>query len=147
MSDESPITSFSDQYRFLSNFYRLQGGVVYGDRTYPTVEHAYQASKTVHISERRLIQQTLSPGEAKRLGRKVRMRPEFEDMKVTIMLKLVRQKFKNPFLANILVATGDRILIEGNDWGDQFWGESPVGVGENKLGKILMKVRNELRGK
>ena len=145
MPDEKSITRFSGQYRFLSNFYPLKEGVLLADLVYPTVEHAYQASKTVNVMQRRLIQQAFSPGEAKRLGKKVSMRPEFEDIKVQVMLRLVRQKFKNPFLANILVATGDRVLVEGNDWGDQFWGESPVGTGKNKLGKILMKVRKETR--
>jgi len=142
MSEEAPIISFSGQYYFLSNFYPAK--VVYEGYTYQTVEHAYQASKTT-VVQRVLIQQAENPGHAKRLGHTVSLRPDFEDTKLTIMLKLVRQKFKISTLRTFLLRTGNRRLIEGNTWGDQFWGECPVGFGENKLGRILMRVRGEIK--
>ena len=142
MSERTPITSFSGQYRFLSNFYSSE--VIYDDHIYPTVEHAYQASKTT-ISRRHAIRQAENPGHAKRLGRQVPLRRDFEENKVMIMRKLVRQKFKDPMLRTSLLRTGNRRLVEGNRRGDQFWGESPVGFGQNKLGQILMVIREEIR--
>ena len=142
MSDGSPITKFSGQYHFLSNFYPVK--VKYDGDTYPTIEHAYQASKTTR-SQRRKIRQTESPGQAKRLGRMVLMRPDFVENKLMIMRKLVRQKFKDPTLRTFLLRTGNRRLVEGNTWGDQFWGESPLGSGQNRLGWILMGIRDEIK--
>ena len=143
VSSETPITTFAGQYRFLSNFYLSK--VKYEDDIYPTVEHAYQASKTTR-GNRRSIRQAESPGHAKKFGREVPMRSDFEESKVMIMRKLVRQKFRDPTLRESLLRTGTRKLIEGNDWGDQFWGESPVGSGQNRLGLILMEIRDEIKG-
>lgn len=141
-----PITSFSGNYRFLSNFY--SASVELDGVDYRTVEHAFQAAKTLNASERGRIQRTRSPGAAKHIGRRVTLRPEWEEVKIEVMRRLVYQKFYNyPVLARGLVATGDSLLVEGNTWNDRFWGECPVGIGHNHLGKILMEVRTELKGK
>lgn len=136
------INSFSGGYRFLSNFFFSP--VVLDDIEYRTVEHAYQAAKTHDLAMRTRICLADTPGEAKRLGRKVVLRPEWETVKLDVMYWLVQQKFSNPALKRLLLATGEAELIEGNSWGDTFWGVSK-GVGENHLGRILMRVRDALR--
>lgn len=137
------IDSFSGEWRPLSNFWYAP--VVYDGVTYPTNEHAFQAAKTLFYDEREEIQCATSPGEAKRLGRQVTMRPDWEARKIEVMTDLSRQKYKNPELRALLLSTDDASLIEGNHWGDTFWGVCN-GVGKNYLGKILMIIRDELQG-
>ncbi len=92
-----------------------------------------------------IIAQAPSPSKAKRLGRGVSLRPNWENIKLQVMKDIVRAKFtQNTDLRIMLVqGTGDAELIESNDWGDEFWGVCD-GKGENHLGKILMEVREEL---
>ncbi len=136
------IEKFVGDYRFLSNFWYVPIHVE-GD-VYPTVEHAYQAMKTLDASSRRMIKTATSPGYAKRLGRGTPLRTDWEDIKVPVMRYLVKEKFFNHrHLARKLLSTGDEELREGNHWGDVFWGVCN-GVGENQLGKILMQVREEI---
>jgi ribA/ribD-fused uncharacterized protein len=116
---------------------------------YPSVEHAYQAAKTINPGIRRAISMAVTPGAAKRLGKGLDIRHGWDGMKMKIMEDLVRQKFiRNEELKWKLLATGDRPLFEGNNWGDRFWGVCTADdggmVGENNLGKIIMKVREEL---
>lgn len=141
----SPMTvkSFQGKYRFLSNFY--PAAVFYRGLTFPTVEHAYQASKSLDETEQRRIAQCPTPGDAKRLGRQLTRRPDFDEVKLSIMFDLVSQKFtRHPQLTKLLLETGDDELVEGNTWNDIFWGVYN-GQGKNHLGKILMKVRDDLR--
>jgi ribA/ribD-fused uncharacterized protein len=136
------IDSFSGSYRFLSNFWLIPirlGGVVY-----PSTEHAYQAAKTLDNEARAAIAAEPSPGRAKRLGSAVALRDDWEAIKVDVMLACLRQKFSRPDLREKLLSTGDTVLVEGNHWGDTFWGVCR-GVGENTLGRLLMQVRDELR--
>ena len=138
------ITSFKGEYAFLSNFF--PASVPMGGKTYPTVEHAFQAAKTnsEEWKERICLIPATQAGKAKRLGRKVPLIENWNEMRVGVMTSLVRRKFwMNEDLQNLLLATGDRELIEGNTWKDTFWGICN-GVGENHLGKILMRVRKEL---
>ena len=136
------INKFSGEYNFLSNFYPVE--IFFEGMHYPTVEHAYQASKTIFPLIKRAIQLCKTPGQVKRLGNKTPLRGDWEDVKEFIMETLVSQKFSNdPELIKKLVATGDEELVEGNSWGDTFWGVYN-GVGRNNLGKILMKVRRKL---
>lgn len=138
-----PISKFRGPYRFLSNFYSAK--VTLCGETYPTVEHAFQAAKTLNCASRRMIRDCAAPGAAKRLGQCVKLRGDWEEVKVGIMTGLILQKFSEyGGLRKKLLATGDRMLIEENEWGDRFWGVCR-GSGENHLGKILMKVRQELR--
>lgn len=138
-----PGVMFSGKLRFLSNFYPAS---VFLDRQeYPSVEHAYQAAKTLSPIERREIRFAPNPAIAKRLGKLVTKRPDWEEVKLAIMEDLVRQKFNSdPELAVLLISTDDLELIETNTWGDTFWGVCG-GEGRNELGKVLMKVREELR--
>ena len=137
------IDRFDGDYAFLSNF---DPSPITIDRiTYPTVEHAFQAAKTDNRLERERIAVLPTPGAAKRAGRKVTLRPDWERVKVALMEDLVRRKFADPERAGKLLATGDDELVEGNTWNDRFWGVCR-GTGRNELGKILMRVRTELRG-
>lgn len=141
--DEKPIDSFIGEYRFLSNFFPVE--ITLDVEVYPTLEHAFQAAKTLSSAERAKVRNAKTPGMAKRLGRQVTLRPDWETSKLSVMYDLVHQKFsKNPVLRADLLETGDRPLIEGNYWKDFFWGVCN-GKGENHLGKILMRVRKELR--
>lgn len=132
------ISSFKGKYKFLSNFHNT---AVFG---YPSVEHAYHASKCANKTDQEQFK-TGTAGNAKRLGRKVQLRADWSDaLKIKIMRDLVREKFmQHPKLAKRLLATGDDELIEGNWWKDVFWGVCD-GVGKNHLGKILMGIREEL---
>lgn len=136
------IGQFTGAYRWLSNFWLSP--VEYEGALYPSVEHAYQAAKSNAIETRERFQSImLKPGEAKRMGRRVNIRADWEQVKLSVMLDLLRQKFKEPVLAAQLRATGEQELVEGNHWGDVFWGKCN-GRGDNHLGRLLMQVRSEL---
>jgi ribA/ribD-fused uncharacterized protein len=143
------IQEFSGPFRWLSNFWLLDQPV-HDDLglAWPTVEHAYQASKTELIETRRLLgrQAGINAGTAKRLGRSLALRPDWDAMKSPVMLALLLQKFQQPDLKAKLLATGETRLVEGNRWGDRFWGvDLRTGEGRNELGRLLMLVRDELR--
>lgn len=148
MSDSDPIDRFDGAYRFLSNFYMID--VEMDGYTYRSVEHAFQAAKTLDPTKRSVIARAHTPGLAKKLGRAVALRPDWNDVRETIMRQLVVDKFGYEDMAARLLETGERELIEGNTWGDTFWGmhfpkRGKHGIGENRLGKILMDVRKEIR--
>jgi ribA/ribD-fused uncharacterized protein len=130
------------EHAFLSNFHPAP--VVLDGVTYPSVEHAYQAAKTFNLDDRQRILNCPPPNIAKKIGRKVKARSDWDQVKVAIMTDLVRQKFTDhPELREQLLATGNATLVEGNWWGDRFWGMCN-GEGHNYLGRILMDVRKEL---
>lgn len=135
------IDNFDGEYAFLSNFY--ESPMIIQGIIYPTNEHFFQAMKTLSPSEREKIASAPTPGQAKRLGRQVELRWDWESVKEDVMLTGLRYKFSNPDLKEKLLATGNEELVEGNWWGDQYWGVCD-GIGKNKLGKLLMKVREEL---
>jgi ribA/ribD-fused uncharacterized protein len=141
---DGEIHGFFGQFRFLSNFYILENGVVFEELTYPSVEHGYQAAKWPH--DQRLQFLDVTAAGSKRLGRGA---PNFDakkwnKKKVEIMRALVFQKFQgNPKLRKMLMAMEGYVLTERNSWGDVFWGTNEKGEGENTLGKILMAVRDK----
>jgi len=141
------ILKFDGEYDFLSNFY--SSPVTVWHATFPTAEHAYQRAKFFDGAIAEAIRCAPTPGVAKKLGRSKGIRDDWEDVKISIMTEVVRAKFnQSSRLTQKLLATGDAILEEGNHWNDTFWGVCPVGSGNgrNKLGDILMKIRDELRG-
>ena len=112
--------------------------------SYRSAEHAYQTSKTNRPAERKKIRRAATPGAAKKLGRQATLREGWDITKVGVMQAIVKAKFvQNPELRRKLLATGDEQLVEGNWWGDTFWGVCN-GEGKNHLGRILMEVREEL---
>jgi len=133
------IDSFRGKFRFLSNFYPSE--VEYEGVKFPTVEHAFQAAKSLDAKTRRKFVSLETPGDAKRYGNDITLRNDWEAVKVPIMEQLLRQKFKDGDLKKRLAATGTQELIEGNTWNDRFWGVCD-GVGQNNLGKLLMKIRD-----
>jgi len=141
-----PILRFMGPFKWLSNF--GPGEAAFEGVTYPTSEHAYQAAKTLDPDERRLVREAKTPGKAKRLGQKVTMREDWDDVKVSVMEAILLDKFtRSPELRMKLLATGDEHLEEGNYWGDHFWGtDEKTRKGENNLGKVLMRVRETLNG-
>lgn len=144
------IDDFHGENFFLSNFFKSP--VVYNGRTWPTVEHAFQAAK-VDAETAEMIFHAATPGEAKRLGRRGVMRSDWEVVKVDVMRDCLREKFlKNPSLKHRLLDTGDEVLVEGTTWHDNYWGvckcqkcrNSGI-VGQNMLGKLLMEIREEAK--
>lgn len=144
MLQTTTIDRFAGEYRFLSNFWPAE--VEFERVRYASVEHAYQAAKTFDRIEKQMIAEARTAGEAKRMSRKITIREDWEAVRVGIMTELVRAKFTNHAeLREMLLATGEAELVEGNTWGDRFWGVCR-GEGENTLGRILMQVRKELAG-
>jgi len=156
------IFEFEGTNRFLSNF--GDGAVEMYGIIFPTVEHAFAAAKldpnggvhprTTVLKEMRRIANIPTPGKAKGAGRrrswngKPFLRPDWENVKLDLILELVRRKFQDPSLARKLLATGDVLLVEGNTWDDTTWGmieEGGVFRGTNWLGEILMQIRADLR--
>jgi len=140
---DNSIVGFSKKtgYEFLSNFYGST--VAYEGVLYPTVEHAYQASKSTNKQTRDLIKRAETPYVAKRLGKSIELRSGWADIRIDIMRLLIREKFENPFIRWQLKDTSPKILINENRWNDKFWGICN-NMGENNLGKILMEVREEI---
>jgi ribA/ribD-fused uncharacterized protein len=137
------IDKFTDQHAFLSNFYPAPvRGYEDTDVEYPTVEHAYQAAKTLSEGERMMIRACSTPGKAKRMGQRITIRPDWLKRRNGVMLALVGKKFHpGSQLWDKLVATGIEELVEGNNWGDTYWGICN-GVGQNVLGRQLMYLRD-----
>ncbi len=139
---ETPIGPFTGPYRFLSNFFPVQ--IRLEGMSYPSVEHAFQAAKTTCPDERQRIRGCPTAAEARQMGRQVSLRSEWETIKLGVMEHLLRQKFTtHAGLRQQLKATRPRPLVEENTWGDTFWGVSK-GQGENHLGRLLMRIRDEL---
>jgi hypothetical protein len=138
----SEISDFSGNNHFLSNFH--PSPVMLDGKMYPTVEHAYQAAKTLDQEDRDVIRTCGGPAIAKKLGRHAKIREDWNDVKISVMTELVYQKFQNDqALACKLMDTKNAVLVEGNWWGDTFWGVCK-GTGSNHLGKILMAVRRAI---
>tara|TARA_R110000824_G_scaffold30868_10_gene101038 strand:+ start:2368 stop:2811 length:444 start_codon:yes stop_codon:yes gene_type:complete len=144
------INLFKGEHYFLSNFAECE--IIDGDLEFPTVEHAYQAMKTDDLAKKRQISIQSTPGKAKRLGQRVPVIDNWEEIKLDVMMELLVKKFSsdNPELRQKLIDTEDSDLMEGNTWHDQFWGDcscnNHAGTdGENWLGKLLMEIREGLQ--
>lgn len=133
------ITSFDGEFAFLSNFFPCE--ITWEGITFQTTEAAFQAAKTTDLEKRKEIAELSTPGKAKRAGRKLEIRSDWESIKVSIMEEVLRIKFSQPKMRELLKSTSSKELVEGNTWGDTFWGVCETG--QNMLGKLLMKIRNE----
>lgn len=140
MMTEDKITRFDGEYRFLSNFY--PSPIVILGFDYPTVEHAYQSWKAKNLADWKYVALSETPAVAKRRGREIDCREDWDRIKIEVMEFCLRKKFEDPVLLEMLVSTFPMDLVEGNWWGDTFWGVCN-GKGENHLGKLLMKIRLE----
>ena len=140
---DNAIIGFSKKtgYEFLSNFYGST--VAYEGLLYPSVEHAYQAAKSLDVSTRKVFCRVKDPNVAKRMGQSIIVRHDWDDVKIDIMRSLIREKFENPFIRWRLIETNGRRLINENKWNDKFWGVVN-GEGMNWLGTILEEVRNAI---
>lgn len=141
------IEKFEGKYDFLSNFYESE--IEFEGIIYPTVEHAFQAAKTLDIKEREEIAKLPNPSLAKRAGRSVKLRMDWENIKDEVMLTCLRAKFAIPELRERLIHTGNEWLVEGNTWHDNYWGDCSCFKcanikGKNTLGYLLCKVRKEI---
>lgn len=140
------ILSFDKDYYFLSNFYPVE--FVWGDITWKHSEGAYQAAKCLHRDDQLIISKIDNPSTVKLMVRKMKLVDGWSERKIGVMYDVVKAKFtQSDVLRARLIDTGDQHLEEGNWWNDTFWGVCPIGssCGENHLGKILMRVREELR--
>lgn len=142
------IWQFTEEYEFLCNFSWCS--VRYRGVDYKTAEHAYQAAKATNAYDRERIARCPTPGNAKSMGQVVERREDWDDVKVEVMYKILKSKFSDPELAKQLLATGDEIMIEGNNWHDNYWGDCFCKhclkyTGRNTLGDLLSLIRNELR--
>jgi len=122
--------------------------VAYEGLTYPSSEHAYVAAKTKDKELREKISKIASPYQVKKFGRTIKLRDDWEQIKVMEMRRILERKF-SPFRSDVplyswLQSTAPRELIEGNTWNDRFWGQCPVGTGKNMLGKLLMEIRDDI---
>lgn len=140
------IDRFRGEYAFLSNFW--EAPVTYQGLTYGSNEAAFQAQKCMTEEEKQAFTE-MRPAKSKKAGRQVLLRPDWETVKVDIMEELVRAKFtQNEDLKWRLIGTGDACIEEGNTWHDTCWGvDAKTGIGQNHLGRILMKIRDELQEK
>lgn len=133
------IRSFKGKYAFLSNFYTC----------FPnnrSVEHFYQASKATNDTDRRYVLSSPDSATAKKRGRSIKCRSDWQDIRVDCIYRFLVEKYHIPMLRKALLDTEDRELIEGNSWGDIEWGvDEKTGIGKNLLGKLLMKLRSDIR--
>lgn len=142
LTKRTQIDSFSGSFRFLSNFYPHP--VVEGGHEYPTNEHYFQAHKALLPADATRIRRAETPRKAKYIAKRIDMIPNWDVVRFDVMMEGLRLKFvPGEDLGLRLLATGSAFLIEGNDWGDQIWGQEN-GEGLNMLGACLMLRRAEL---
>jgi ribA/ribD-fused uncharacterized protein len=146
-TDQTTISKFKGSNLFLSNFYPHE--ITVWDKTYPSAEHAFQAKKAATEEDHERVRAEKTPFRAKRLAQRIPLREDWTHVKVAVMEEVLRAKFAQPKMLQRLLATGNSTLIEGNDWGDRFFGcvkdENGHWQGESHLGKLLMKLRDEFR--
>lgn len=138
------IKEFKNQYFFLSNFYEYP--IYYNKLVFCNAEAAFQAQKAMNEKDQyKFI--NLNASQARKLGKTVQLRKDWEEIKDNVMYEIVKRKFTiNKELQQKLLETKEEELIEGNWWHDTYWGvDSKTGIGQNKLGKILTKVREEVK--
>ena len=140
-ADDEAIRGFFDQFRFLSNFH--VSPCHYNDHCYMSTEHAYMAQKATNREDMVYIATSPNPIEARRRGKTIKLREDWDDIRLDVMYKANLSKYKDPIMRRRLQQTGNRYLEETNWWNDKFWGVCN-GQGQNNLGKIIMRVRYEM---
>ena len=140
--NNDPILGFTGEYRWLSNFWRLEYPIEVNGYNFYTTENLYQAFKCAKIDDFPYFAD-ITPGEAKKLGRTIEIIDGWDSMKLDVMKELQIIKYSQPKFRDLLIKTGDRYIEETNNWNDVFYGVCN-GIGENHLGKIIMDIRNNL---
>lgn len=135
------ITSYSGSFYFLSNNYPCR--ILYEFEEYGSVAHAYESAKTLDKNYRIMIAKAETVTKAKRIGHVAPRRQDWEQVRLPIMRQLLCNKFSNHRLRKALLHTKPYMLIEGNWWGDDYWGVDMQGRGNNWLGRLLMEIRDE----
>ena len=143
------INDFHGAYFFLSNFYEKP--FYYNGREWKTVEHAFQAMKCLNSADMDRVHAADKPGDAKRIGRKVALIPDWDNKRNEVMKQALLMKFlQNDDLLIGLQGTGNIKLVEGNTWHDNYWGDCSCDKctnkpGVNMLGQLLMEIRENSR--
>lgn len=139
------ISRFDGEYRWLSNFAPVS--IYINNFNYPSVEHAYMSCKSDSVLWKIYCSSSANPPSyVKRESFKQKLVDDWDNIKSDVMLNCLRKKFSDPHYSELLLSTGDVELEEGNWWGDDFWGIClKKGTGRNVLGKLIMRVRDELR--
>jgi ribA/ribD-fused uncharacterized protein len=148
------VTSAIHFYSRRAGYYEFSNFAPFGFEDngayWPTVEHYFQAQKfsaPEHANYREMIRQAKTSKIAKSHGRtrKIKIRPDWEEVKDDVMLYALRRKFEqHPGLRELLLSTGELILVEASPY-DSYWGSGRQGNGRNRLGQLLMQVRTEIR--
>jgi ribA/ribD-fused uncharacterized protein len=138
------IKEFQKEYRWLSNFALIE--IRLGNKTYPSVEHAYMSMKCVDKDWKYFCATESNAGKVKRASKSIKLRPDWnDDFRLRIMNDLLRIKFKQEPYKTKLLETGNQNIQEGNMWNDKFFGIClKTGEGENHLGRLIMNIRDEL---
>lgn len=136
------INSFTGRYFFLSNMYPHSA-------IGKSVEHYFQAAKATSAEDYQYVVDAVNGYQARMRGKRILIRDDWPESKQDVMYDELGMKFYNYLsMQKMLLDTGDEELVEGNTWGDRYWGvDLKTGVGENVLGKMLMNIREELRCK
>jgi len=142
------VNAFRGKWTKLGNYSTCV--VFYEGHAYQSVEHAYQAQKSTDPAIQKMVRDQPTPATAKKLARSVILRPDWDSIKDQLMAELLRQKFSQEPERSILLSTGDQLLVEGNWWHDNYWGDCGCPKcqtirGLNMLGKLLMDTREFLR--
>ena len=138
------IIEFKNEFRWLSNFVEVE--IEYEGKRYKSVEHAYQSAKSMDREWKKFCASDVSPGKVKRASRRIEIRDDWEAIKKSVMKNLLIKKFSDERYRSLLLTTGDTYIIEGNTWGDTFWGvDLYSGEGENILGLMIMEIRSSMK--
>ena len=141
--NENEIKGFFYEYRWLSNYHICP--VMYEEVIYPSSENAYQAAKTNDLPLRKIFTE-ITPKESKKLGNKIGIPEKWNDIRYQVMYDILYDKFtRNEDLKQMLIKTGNKYLEETVYWSDIYWAKHyKTGIGESKLGEILMKIREKI---
>lgn len=139
------ITQFKGEYRWLSNFQLVK--IEFEGIEYISVEHAYMSAKSTDPEWKKYCSDPVNtPGAVKRASKGLKLPGDWDTRKIDVMLKCLCKKFSKEPFRTLLLNTGEEQLIEGNTWGDKFWGmDLRTNEGENNLGKLLMRIREEYK--
>ena len=139
------INSFRGEYYWLSNFYPVD--IFYKGRLYPSVEHAFMSSKSDSEEWKIFCSDSSNPpGKVKVAGRTVKLVDNWNNIRIQVMRECILLKFSQEPFKSKLLSTGNINIVEGNDWGDTYWGfDIRKGKGKNYLGRIIMETRDILK--